>query len=245
MLTGTHSSSANVPASANCHRCHLLSYCQEVSHNSDDADDSPPPPTSLKVRAGEHLYWHQDRVQAIYSLKRGCLKSYVIDLAGNEQVREFLHPGDLVGLDALNDNTAGSGIQALVDTELCMVPMRRSHALTRARQALQEPLIQQLSTQLDRAYAMAGDCSAETRIARFLMDLSARSEDPLQFTLHMGRRDIANYLRLVTETVSRTLTRFQQREWITVRRREIQLLNTDALCQQAGLSGSEFIGAAA
>lgn len=245
MLTGTHTPSAFLPRSATCGRCHLQNYCQEVARGCEKSDISPPPPTSLQLRAGEHLYWHQDRVQALYSLRSGCLKSYVIDADGNEQVRDFLHRGDLVGLDSLNRQIAGSGIQALVDTELCMVPMMRVHSATRARQALREPLIQQLSAQLDKVYGLAGDSSAETRIARFLLDLSTRADDPKQLTLHMGRRDIANYLRLVTETVSRTLTRFQRRGWIDVRRREIQLRDSMALRRQAGVEDFDDMGVAA
>ncbi len=174
-------------------------------------------------------------MQAFYAIRSGCVKSYVIDADGTERVRGFLHRGDLIGLDALNASHAQSSVQALVDTEICEVPRHAIQRPSLTQSELQINLVQALSQALDRAYTQAGDYSAEQRIARFLLEISSHSDDPDQLELHMGRRDIANYLRLVTETVSRTLTRFQNRGLITVNRRRVTLLQRPALMRMAGM----------
>lgn len=181
-------------------------------------------------------------MQAFYAIRSGSVKSYVIDADGTERVRGFLHRGDLVGLDALNSRWTQSSVQALVDTELCVVT--RESLLSQASRAntvLHSTLISSLSQALDQAYTLAGDYTADQRIARFLLEISHKSEDPTHLVLYMGRRDIANYLRLVTETVSRTLTRFQNQGWIKVNRRHVHVLKREALLRTAGIDEDDSL----
>ena len=78
-----------------------------------------------------------------------------------------------------------------------------------------------------RKYSPIVDYSADERLAAFLVGLSqrhsARGYSATRFHLTMSRTDIANYLRLATETVSRVLKRFQQDGLIAVARREIEI----------------------
>ena len=80
-----------------------------------------------------------------------------------------------------------------------------------------------------RAVPIAGDLSADQRIAMFLLSLShrfaRRGYSGKEFILAMSRRDIASYLRLATETVSRVLARFQKRKLIEVDRKQVKLMD--------------------
>jgi CRP/FNR family transcriptional regulator len=80
---------------------------------------------------------------------------------------------------------------------------------------------------------MGGDWPADVRLAAFLLMLSqrlaARGFSPRRFQLTMARTDIANYLRLAPETVSRVLKRFQDDNLLAVDRREVELLDVPAL----------------
>ncbi|MDP9142818.1 MAG: cyclic nucleotide-binding domain-containing protein, partial [Pseudomonadota bacterium] len=60
--------------------------------------------TSL-AQAGKSLLTAGSKVEAIYSVRAGCLKSFTVDEDGNERVRAFYLPGDLIGLDALGSET--------------------------------------------------------------------------------------------------------------------------------------------
>jgi CRP/FNR family transcriptional regulator len=85
--------------------------------------------------------------------------------------------------------------------------------------------------------ANSADLSADQRIARFLLSLSARFErrgySRQEFNLSMARRDIASHLRLATETVSRVLARFQENGIVTVNRKNILINDFDGLEQAA------------
>ncbi|OZB70021.1 MAG: transcriptional regulator, partial [Lysobacterales bacterium 13-68-4] len=83
------------------------------------------------------------------------------------------------------------------------------------------------------ASLLAGDHSADERVAAFLCDLgsryAARGFSGTRFALSMSRGDIANYLRLASETVSRVLTRFRSQGLIALEGRQVALLDADAL----------------
>ena len=90
-----------------------------------------------------------------------------------------------------------------------------------------------LSRDIGRAALLAGDWSADQRMAAFLVGISrrlaARGFSPNRFQLTMPRTDIANYLRLAPETVSRVLRRLQEEGVLRVERRELELLDRDTL----------------
>lgn len=105
-----------------------------------------------------------------------------------------------------------------------------------ARGAHQRPAVQLfrlLSQDIKKAALLAGDFSADERMAAFLLGFSrhyaARGYSAHRFTLAMSRTDIANYLRLAAETVSRVMRRFQQDGLIRVNRRDVELLDLERL----------------
>ena len=80
---------------------------------------------------------------------------------------------------------------------------------------------------------LAGDWTADQRMAAFLIGLSrrlaARGFSPHRFQLTMARTDIGNYLRLAPETVSRVLRRFQKDGLLAIDRRDVELLDPQRL----------------
>ena len=102
---------------------------------------------------------------------------------------------------------------------------------------LQQQLFRLMSRGIGQAERLSGDHSADERIAAFLVDLSGRLAvrgfSEARFELTMPRTDIANYLRLAPETVSRVLRRFQDQGMIHVRRREIELADPRRLAKLA------------
>ena len=93
--------------------------------------------------------------------------------------------------------------------------------------SIQLELFRRLSRDIGNAALLAGDYSADERLAAFLIGLGRRYADrgfPVHtLTLAMSRGDIANYLRLAAETVSRVLRRFQDRGLIQVDGRHVAI----------------------
>lgn len=188
---------------------------------------------SRPIQAGEHIFRSGDEFKSVASVRTGCFKSYAIDHEGQEQVLGFHLPGEIIGLDAIHQGRHMANVVALDTSAICSLPFNAMTNLARSMPDLQNELFRVMSQRISELETIAGDLSADERIALFLVSLSGRfakrGYSDKEFILAMSRRDIASYLRLATETVSRVLARFQQRGLIKVDRKQVRILDSDKL----------------
>ncbi|MDX1442317.1 MAG: fumarate/nitrate reduction transcriptional regulator Fnr [Gammaproteobacteria bacterium] len=217
-----------------CSNCSLSELCLpmgldriDVEQLDDVVDQSSP------MHAGDHLYRKGDGFKALYAVRSGYLKTYIVDETGREQVLGFYLPGELVGLDAIYPEKHQCNAVALDTATVCELPYEKLSDLAEHLPSLQKQMFRLLSKDITSSQALTGDFTAEERLAAFLLGMSARLKvrgySPTHFLLAMPRRDIANYLRLATETVSRVFKRFQKEGLIEVDRRDIRLLDLERL----------------
>ena len=185
------------------------------------------------VNEGEHLFRIGDPLRVLYAVRGGYFKSYMVEANGREQVLGFHLPGELIGLDAIWPEKHQCNAVALNTASVCELPYGQLTDLGRQVPGLQHSMLRLLSKELAISHALAGDFSAEERVAGFLLSLSsrmkARGHSETQLTLAMSRRDIANYLRLATETVSRVFSRFEEDGLVSVDRREVTVQDVGRL----------------
>jgi CRP/FNR family transcriptional regulator, anaerobic regulatory protein len=180
-------------------------------------------------REGEYVFREGDEFSAIAAVRAGTIKTYVNDLAGREQVLGFILPGEVIGLNAISRSRYPCNAVALDTVLLCRFSFPKMATLAATMPGLQQQLFRLLSEDIGKASLLAGDFDADERLAAFLISLSrryaSRGLSPTRFRLPMRRTDIANYLRLAAETVSRILRRFQDEGIVRVDRREIEILD--------------------
>ena len=185
---------------------------------------------------GEHIFRASDNAEAIYVISRGSVKSYVIMEDGEEHVLSFYLAGDVFGLDGMGADNYVSSTVALETTTICKIPL-----LNLPDRYLGQGFLKLISECLIRDHnlmLMLARKDADGRMASFLVNLSrhfaklGHSADIFELT--MTRQDIANYLGLAIETVSRTLRRFQDSGMLEVTRRKIQIYDFDCLLSIAG-----------
>ena len=185
------------------------------------------------LHAGDHVFRKGDPFEAIAAVRAGTVKTYVVDSEGREHVLGFYLPGEVIGLDAIDGEHYPCNAIALDTVALCRFSFPKIAQLATRMPGLQELLFRLLSRDIGTAMRLAGDWSADERIAAFLLGLSqrlaSRGFSPRRFQLTMARTDIGNYLRLAPETVSRVLRRFQESNFVNVDRREIELLDIKRL----------------
>ncbi|TJY62989.1 cyclic nucleotide-binding domain-containing protein [Sinimarinibacterium sp. CAU 1509] len=156
------------------------------------------------------LFSAGDVAENLYLVRAGCIKTYTVDQDGNERIRGFHLPGDLVGLDALARDRHPCGAAAVEPSQVCVIPRARVAALATKSPILLQRLLQRTSHELSAALSLSGDYTAEQRVAAFVLSMASRlggASDRVR--LPMTRRDIGNYLRLATETVCRVITRLE------------------------------------
>ncbi len=168
-------------------------------------------------------------LSTLFSVRAGCVKSFTIDAHGNEHVRAFHFPGDLVGLDALGADQSRASAAPVTPSQVCAMPADELKRRFYSEPALAGELLITIQRQLGLALALTGEYTADERVAAFLLHVQARIGSGNILRLPMTRREIGSYLRLATETVCRALTRFEKKGWITSADKRITLHDPDAL----------------
>ena len=174
---------------------------------------------SHQVEAGETFVSEGEKATHFFNIVDGSVKVYKLMPDGRRQITGFLFAGDLLGL-AVEDTYTYSA-EALTPVSVCRFPRRQLEGLLDAFPKMEKRLLAIASNELAAAQEqmmLLGRKTAQERIATFLLMLArrevriGRSANVLRLT--MTRTDIADYLGLTTETVSRTFTSFKKRGWI-------------------------------
>ncbi len=224
-----------------CAQCSLQQLClaggmtHEDLRHLDDIIRSRRP-----LSAGAHLFRMGDGMGSVFVTRDGAVKTVTYSEQGDEQIVGFHLPGELIGLDALATGQHRCDAVALTDTSLCEIPFDQLGSIAGQIPGLQQQLMRVIGMTLDRDQDHRGLLvrrQANERIALFLHGLSERlktiGRDPLRIRLPMSRIDIANYLGLALETVSRGFTRLEEDGLIDVHGRHVELIDAAALTRLA------------
>ena len=190
----------------------------------------------VQFKTGQRIHTIGQPFDTLYIVNSGFLKTVLIDEFGNEQVLSFPMKGDMLGVDGIHTRHYSSEAVALSDCDLILLPFKKLTALGRIHLELENMMYGVMSRELVREQAMIGmlgALSAEARVARFLVSLAERFSQmgysSKLFNLRMTRHEIGSYLGLTLETVSRTLSAFNEIGLITVDQRTIGIKDAEAL----------------
>jgi CRP/FNR family transcriptional regulator len=190
----------------------------------------------VQFKTGQRIHTIGQPFDTLYIVHSGFLKTVLIDEYGNEQVLSFPMKGDLFGVDGIHTRRYASEAVALSNCDLVLLPFKKFVALGRSHIELEHAMYSVMSRELVREQCMVsmlGALSAEARVARFLVSLSERFAEmgysSKLFNLRMTRHEIGSYLGLTLETVSRTLSAFNEIGLITVDQRSIGICDVESL----------------
>ena len=166
---------------------------------------------TLHLKTGQPLFHEGDEATRVFTLARGALKIYRLLPDGRRQVTGFMFPGDFLGI-TMDDEHAFT-VEALQDSQLCWFPRGGFGEFAEDHPAMERELYRLAAHELAAAQAqmvLLGRKTAEERLASFFLTLLQRAEKASggterMFHLPMSRLDIADYLGLTKETVSRVL----------------------------------------
>jgi CRP/FNR family transcriptional regulator len=189
-----------------------------------------------RARNGVELLHEGAAAEAVHVVRSGSFKCVKTSEDGYEQVLSFAGPGEVLGFEAISRGHHTASVIALEDSTAFTLPLRELDAWRQRfpslDHALQFALSRQLARGADVAEMMAA-VAAETRLARFLVWLSAcmaeRGQSPRRLYLRMSRRDIASLLGVAHETVSRSFSALADWGCLRVDNREVEILDEAAL----------------
>jgi CRP/FNR family transcriptional regulator len=191
---------------------------------------------------GQHVYNIGDRLRFLYIVRSGWLKSSVTSAHGYEQILGFHLPGEIFGLDGLNDWKHRSCVDPLMSARVCCLPVAEIGSLAAKVPGLQRQLMRIISREFaiqEEHVLMMSSRPALERVAFFLQTLLARevprsTKQPVTLELGMSRSDVANYLALTRETISRALGRLKSMKLIELHGRKLVVTDPAGLAEVSG-----------
>ncbi len=202
------------------------------------------------LKAGETLFWEDDPADYVYFATQGTIKAYKLLPNGRSQIIRFIAAGEIMASSCLHTHSYSA--EALGDCTVRMVSRKRLDKILANDPELMRSLTQKLSEEMQKMQKqilLLGRMPAIERVSNFLLDFAGRQkpenaefeadfiiEPPMIIELPMARTDIADYLGLTIETVSRAFSKFRRDGLIDLPRPNLVLLRDQSGLQQQNMA---------
>ena len=171
---------------------------------------------TMSFARNSEIFGEREAAEYLYRVISGSVRSYKILSDGRRQVGGFYLPGDIFGLEFADEHTLSA--EAVTDAKVLVIRRSAITALSDRDPAIARGLFVLTGRELKRTqdHVLLLVKSAQERVASFLLEMASRGSSASSIELPMSRQDIADYLGLTIETVSRTLTHLENAAAIEV-----------------------------
>jgi len=171
--------------------------------------------STRKLDPGQHLYHQGDDDRNIYKIESGMVRLYRILHDGRRQIISLRFAGDILGFEAAAERQCSA--EAITPVRMRSLDENNTYRRVRDDPAIAPQLLSLLSQELESArdqIAVLNRRSAIEKLAAFILELHRRQGECGSVEIPMSRNDIADFLGLTIETVSRNLTKLRTRRII-------------------------------
>jgi len=162
-------------------------------------------------KKGTEIYGEKEPADYVYQVKKGAVRSYKLLSDGRRQIGAFHLAGDIFGLE--NGTEHRFTAEAIVDTTVRLIKRQSLEMVAKGDAMVARNLLSMTTDNLQHAedhMLLLGRKTSLERVAAFLIEMDKRLTAAGVMALPMSRRDIADYLGLTLETVSRALSRLHE-----------------------------------
>lgn len=225
---------------SNCQNCSLTQFCLPTGLDKNELEQLDNMTKQRHpIQRGTFLCRTNEPMHALFAVRSGSMKTFYTETNGKHQINGFMLPGDIIGLESITKRCHGNNAVALETTSICEIPFISTERLSATFPTLQHQLFRVLSNAIatEQSHNRLRNKRAQQRIATFILQLSDKFErlsfSANNYKLSMTRSDIANYLGLAVETVSRIFTQLQKHDLITIENKQVTIHNHEKLHQLA------------
>jgi CRP/FNR family transcriptional regulator, nitrogen fixation regulation protein len=163
--------------------------------------------SEFNYKKGTEIYGEKEPAEYVYQVKVGAVRSYKLLSDGRRQIGAFHLAGDIFGLE--NGSEHRFTAEAIVNTTVRLIKRRSLEMVAESDALVSRNLLSMTTDNLQHAenhMLLLGRKTSLERVAAFLIEMDRRLTAAGVMPLPMSRRDIADYLGLTLETVSRALS---------------------------------------
>lgn len=225
-----------------CNHCGMYGMCEEAGLSRDPQMLDRVVRRRAFVARGAELFQAGEPFKYLYAVKSGSFAAVGEDGEGKRKIYGFYFPGDMLGLDAIENGSYHNSVVALEKSSVCKLDYENVVMLGERQSGFYRQLINAMSNRMlvERWTALLlGIQSTEQRLAAFLYYLSTHLEvrglPHREFRLSMTRQDIADHLGMAMETASRAFSGLQKKGVMALKGRNTCINEPDELMAAAGI----------
>jgi len=170
--------------------------------------------------------------QNLYTVHSGMFKSVYLTAQGDERIVDLFIPGQVMGFDGIHKGKYKTTVKAVSSGSYCVIPFYPLQELAMKHRDIQNRVMKMMSEKIIQYEINHSEYNAIQKLVSFVKDVSdlyfSRGFSASQFPFQVSQRDLANYLGLAEETLSRTFTKLKNKEVLALAEHQITIIDMPA-----------------
>jgi len=231
-----HLASQILKIDSRCHKCAVNTLCLPSGLDANELQEleSIISPSHITDK-NKTLFSLGDPFKSLYVVHSGMFKTTVVEESGKERIISFHLPGEIMGLDGIHANTYQSTSTALTMSSYCKLPFKDLLDVAEDYPVINKNLINIMSKEIFSCKKNHLDIGSKAKLALFIKTLSQRFKirgySDTEYFLPISQRDIASYLGMAEETLSRIFKKLQKLEVVKYNKHILTILDSDLLTE--------------
>ena len=219
-----------------CQKCAVNALCLPSGLTSYELEDLESIIASSQITdKNKMLFTIGDHFNALYVVHSGMFKTTTVDENGKERIISFHLPGEIMGLDGIHLKKYQSTATALTMSSYCKIPYNSLLDMSEDYPLIQKNLINVMSREIYSCKKNHLDIGSKAKLALFIRTISRRFKtrgySDVEFFLPISQRDIASYLGMAEETLSRVFKKLQKLEAVSYKKHVLTILDMKLLTE--------------
>ncbi len=183
----------------------------------------------IRVEKGQTVYENEQTFQNLYTVHSGMFKSVYITQQGEERIVDVFIPGQIMGFDGIHGGRYKTTVKALSSGSYCVIPFYPLQELAMKHRDIQNRLMKMMSAKIFQFEITHSEYTAQQKLVDFIQEVSdlyySRGFSARQFPFQISQRDLANFLGLAEETLSRAFSKLKKENIMVLNNQQISILD--------------------
>ncbi len=225
--------------STNCGDCEL---CTHVVNNrrvriqsSEIAAIESIIDSHIMIEKNQIVYEAGATFQNLFTVHSGMFKSVYLTQQGDERIVDVFIPGQIMGFDGIHDGKYKTTVKAVSSGSYCVIPFYPLQELSMKHRDIQTRVMKMMSEKIIQFEIIHSEYNAQQKLVSFVKDVSdlyfSRGFSAKQFPFQISQRDLANYLGLAEETLSRVFKKLKKNEILSLAEHQITIIDMPKFLQ--------------
>ena len=226
----------NIKFQSKCQKCSVNSLCIPSGLSANELEDLESIISSSQlIDKNNVLYTIGEQFKSLYVVHSGMFKTTRVEENGSERITSFHLPGEIMGLDGIHLNQYQSTAKALTMSSYCKIPYQSLLEMSEDYPEIQKNLLNVMSREIYTCNKNHKDIRSKAKLALFIKTISQRFKtrgySHHEFFLPVSQKDIASYLGMAEETLSRVFKKLQKLEVVSYKKHILTILNMSLLSE--------------